>query len=1195
MRHLFSLTILSATVFLIQPVLVDTHAAAEEDKVLNKEVIERSFQRGKSILRPDDEVPMAEVTDRIKEPYDAEWEKFREDFYENLPGDVDAHMDELCNTVHDRAKRFCEKKERHFLEILQAGRFHEARIIHNRFYKLPPLGDCYDWDGHRSCLCMEAYETYLRLAREAEDRLNSIRDEVIALHAGESDPGFELVASPREEDPTDIDRLEEARSKLAAWQEERKHNHPGWPRRWGLGTGWGCRLGGEEVRSGAFGVTAELRNPRLPLAQEVRSGIRELVERNAWRLAEHAQSLGGRAAALNRFDEVMEVRTGSGYAVFRARFTEKAFVVLIPDGCDALLVWVYASRDYPEDLVRRNPVVVDEIVGRVVESFVGGGAPPSQDSEPVAQIALEPVSFVNLFTDPHPKSTCNLQVLAVRADGLPAGGIDVLLEEPELGRLSATRVRTDRRGQAPVTYTAPTEEQLAATGRKKVTVIIKARAPSMGAKDTQPVKVRSLTGEVTAWANEEILPAHPDYYNRIEFRFKAAGKPDGSPYRARITASQQWGAFVKKIHEPGGTRTFEMDVWPNSDRTVFYHWTGPPTMKKAAEETVTVEILEKKVKCQVSFSVGMDLRIVSVDRKYGGALYPVMWEPFHVYIEDKFHPDADLQKLLKKFRIQTDLEIEQTAYEPPAPDYSHGSLVSVLITRIEGMSGNDLQDAVVWDVGSWEVQKTQDSRYVLIQRGKYEDDTPWQEYPAVVFWERGTYRFQFGIRPGPFDADPRNNVLPSASLQVKEFRGFSDEVMHTVFLPSLEFLAGASLSFTKEGTVLAVKTAFCIKGLTGDVLAQDYGSLLIDVWGCALTGLDKADIPQEVKETFQLQELGTYVASLTKGLYEQAQTRAGHHQGESPQRERTQEVFNKTNSPLGAMAKGLYEESQGKEGALVQGLAKAVLDTGDHTTGKTRPHGSFSLDDVLRVSQMAVKGMENHYIVVLQREGLRNYTARTSGGAHLAEAPARLGPGKPPAQRIEETETTVVIPMRNDEQLILEIAGTGSHGRLITITPQRIAHYAYPGGTWQTNVVVDSSGRATFGAGQAVNPDAGPHSPPTQPSDGAPETASGHHPPAGSTPSFGGTWKSSFGTITVTQKGSRISGEYTHDKGKIEGTLEGNMIRGQWSESPSYQPPKDAGDFEFTMAADGNSFQGKWRYGFDSGSWRSGWNGERVR
>jgi hypothetical protein len=92
--------------------------------------------------------------------------------------------------------------------------------------------------------------------------------------------------------------------------------------------------------------------------------------------------------------------------------------------------------------------------------------------------------------------------------------------------------------------------------------------------------------------------------------------------------------------------------------------------------------------------------------------------------------------------------------------------------------------------------------------------------------------------------------------------------------------------------------------------------------------------------------------------------------------------------------------------------------------------------------------------------------------------------------------------------------------------------------------------------------------------------------------SWSGTWNTDEGALELQQSGSTVTGTYTHDQGRIEGTVSGNKLVGTWSESPSYSPPNDAGDFEFTMSGDCKSFSGNWRYG-SSGSWSGSWSGTR--
>ena len=96
---------------------------------------------------------------------------------------------------------------------------------------------------------------------------------------------------------------------------------------------------------------------------------------------------------------------------------------------------------------------------------------------------------------------------------------------------------------------------------------------------------------------------------------------------------------------------------------------------------------------------------------------------------------------------------------------------------------------------------------------------------------------------------------------------------------------------------------------------------------------------------------------------------------------------------------------------------------------------------------------------------------------------------------------------------------------------------------------------------------------------------------------WSGTWDTSWGMMYLTQSLGKVTGTYDYDDGKIEGyiskNLSGDILVGTWSEYPSYAPPDDAGDIEFIMSSDFNSFTGRWRYG-SSGDWYSDWTGTRV-
>jgi len=89
-----------------------------------------------------------------------------------------------------------------------------------------------------------------------------------------------------------------------------------------------------------------------------------------------------------------------------------------------------------------------------------------------------------------------------------------------------------------------------------------------------------------------------------------------------------------------------------------------------------------------------------------------------------------------------------------------------------------------------------------------------------------------------------------------------------------------------------------------------------------------------------------------------------------------------------------------------------------------------------------------------------------------------------------------------------------------------------------------------------------------------------------------GVWDTTYGNMELSQSDGTVTGTYEVNQGKIEGTVQGNKLIGTWSEPPSYAPPDEAGDIEFTLSSDGNSFVGRFRYG-SSGDW-SEWTGTRI-
>jgi len=93
--------------------------------------------------------------------------------------------------------------------------------------------------------------------------------------------------------------------------------------------------------------------------------------------------------------------------------------------------------------------------------------------------------------------------------------------------------------------------------------------------------------------------------------------------------------------------------------------------------------------------------------------------------------------------------------------------------------------------------------------------------------------------------------------------------------------------------------------------------------------------------------------------------------------------------------------------------------------------------------------------------------------------------------------------------------------------------------------------------------------------------------------SWTGYWNTYFGNMTLTQSGNIVAGTYEADGGRINGTVSGGRLVGNWSEAPSYSPPGQAGNIEFNLSDNCSFFSGHWRYGSE-GNWSTNWSGTRI-
>lgn len=76
-----------------------------------------------------------------------------------------------------------------------------------------------------------------------------------------------------------------------------------------------------------------------------------------------------------------------------------------------------------------------------------------------------------------------------------------------------------------------------------------------------------------------------------------------------------------------------------------------------------------------------------------------------------------------------------------------------------------------------------------------------------------------------------------------------------------------------------------------------------------------------------------------------------------------------------------------------------------------------------------------------------------------------------------------------------------------------------------------------------------------------------------------GVWLPFEGEWRLAQNGSEVSGSYLDGKGILSGTVDGDVLNGEWKEAPTYSPPFEAGHFTVTMSSDCSGFVGTWGLG----------------
>jgi hypothetical protein len=605
----------------------------------------------------------------------------------------------------------------------------------------------------------------------------------------------------------------------------------------------------------------------------------------------------------------------------------------------------------------------------------------------------------------------------------PVSGIEIALERPEYGTLSALKTTTNSNGMAEVTFEAPGDELFTQSGKAEVTIYVRATEQKTFHKDYEVIKIESQKKALELTNERTILPAYPGYYSRVQFTFMAPDKKDGGSYEVILRARDPSGALTKTYGDKG-TNVQKLSCKPRRDYTYFYHWIGPDELASAVNEAVIVEIPELALSQEVSLSVGIDPGIESVQRKSGGPMSPFIFEPFNVYVTDFFHPKEDLAALLGALLIKPSVTIELASYVPP-PIYNpkEKEFFSNLLDHFQGRIAD--RNYLVSEIEVCDLKK-EGSRYILFQYS-LADRRLW--YPGVSMWERGSYQFKVMANFGAVDSRLANNCMHTSPLQVTEYSGMMEETMHTILIPTMKF------AFTLAGGVVGKVTATLLNSL--DVSERmhkgDYQGAFVGSLG--MIAGEIAGMPADKLKELIARSRGIATSAVTASMMNTVKNTADLN----------------TVAALGANIAELVGPS-GQSHYERPGIENMIMPM-------LHAAGGAGKTDIMR---LMLKGFKDYYLVVIDKKGISNYTAYKQGRVKLTAVSQGIFSADGPGQVMVDEGAYVTIPVRLGEKLRLDLSGSGASGAVRFITPYTQIVYEYPRNSWQSTLSIDGIGSVQY-------------------------------------------------------------------------------------------------------------------------------------
>lgn len=151
-----------------------------------------------------------------------------------------------------------------------------------------------------------------------------------------------------------------------------------------------------------------------------------------------------------------------------------------------------------------------------------------------------------------------------------------------------------------------------------------------------------------------IMPAIHGAVNVIRIQLDAPPRADGERYAVTLQSSSSGGLLSS--NSVSSAPRLQLSLAPQEWVEVHYRWSGPVPTQTAYQEQLNLEVPELKIHEIINISVGIDLAIHSVELD-SLASKDSKFLPVCIFVQDRFHPTANLTKMLEAWEIQPELRL----------------------------------------------------------------------------------------------------------------------------------------------------------------------------------------------------------------------------------------------------------------------------------------------------------------------------------------------------------------------------------------------------------------------------------------------------------------------------------------------------------------------------------------------------------